>query len=43
MLKSREVECYATIIVTIRDRNDIMIVEMSSLSAYRFFASTKIA
>lgn len=43
MLRSREAEHYATIVVTIRDRNDITIVEMSSLSAYRFFASTKIA
>lgn len=43
MLRSREVGRYATIVVTIRDRSDITIVEMSSLSAYRSFASTKIA
>lgn len=30
-------EHYAMIIVTIRDCNDITIVEMSSLSVYKFF------
>jgi len=42
-VSSREAKSYAMIAVTIRDRSDITIVEMSSLLAYRIFASAEIA